>query len=54
MDLPNHMQRAGTRLSDEAPKWYRGAFRDAKGNAEEKSEGTSGAMVRTNLKETLA
>jgi hypothetical protein len=48
------MQQAGTRLSDTALKWYRGAFRDAKGNAEEKSEGTSGARVRTNLRETLA
>jgi hypothetical protein len=30
MGLPNHMQLTGTRLSDPASKWYRGARLAAK------------------------
>src|SRR5689334_8334630 len=39
------MQQAGTRLSDPAPKWYRGAFRDDKENVEEHARGNS-EMIR--------
>jgi hypothetical protein len=41
------MERAGTRLSEPAPKWYREAFRDAKGNATRNPAGKSGKVKGT-------